>query len=165
MAGKALNIYLNDHLAGATLGIDLAELIRDQAEHTPLGTLMESLTPQIEADRQTLVSLMQRMHTEESPIKQAGAWVTGKATEAKFKGATSGERQLGTFMALESLALGVLGKLSLWKALAEVADQHPALAEFDLDELSDRARNQHRKLEHERLAWSAQALSQSHAHV
>jgi hypothetical protein len=163
MANTAIDVYLNDHLAGAMLGSDLAEQIRDRNENTPLGELMQSLAPQIEEDRQTLIGLMQRMDTSKSPVKQAGAWVTEKASRAKFGGLTSGEPQLGTFMAVESLALGVLGKLSLWRALAQVADQHPAITSIDLDELIDRAQTQYDLLEHERLAASRRALSNAHA--
>ena len=163
MADKAMDVYLNDHLAGAMLGSDLAEQIRDQNESTPLGELMQLLAPQIEEDRQTLIGLMQRMDTSKSPVKQAGAWVTEKVSRAKFGGLTSGQPQLGTFMAIESLALGVLGKLSLWKALAEVADQHPAIASVDLNELIDRAQTQYDRLEPQRLAASRRALSHAHA--
>ena len=163
MADKAMDVYLNDHLAGAMLGTDLAEQIRARNESTPLGGLMQSLAPEIEADRQTLIALMQRMDTSKNPVKQAGAWVTEKASRVKFTGLTSGEPELGTFMALESLALGVQGKLSLWKALAQVADQHPALASVDLDELIDRAEKQYRLLEDERLAACRRALSHTEA--
>ena len=34
MADKAMNVYLNDHLAGAMLGSDLAEQIRSEREHS-----------------------------------------------------------------------------------------------------------------------------------
>ncbi len=163
MADKPMDVYLNDHLAGATLGSDLAEQIQDQNENTPLGELMHSLAPQIEEDRQTLIGLMQRMDTAKSPVKQAGAWVTEKASRAKFAGLTSGEPQLGRLMAIESLALGVLGKLSLWRALAQVADQHPAIASIDLNELIDRAQTQYDLLERERLVASRRALSHAHA--
>ena len=64
-------------------------------------------------------------------------------------------------MAVESLALGVLGKLSLWRALKQVADQHPAIASVDLDELIDRAEAQYDLLEHERLAAGRRALGPS----
>ena len=162
MADKAIDVYLNDHLAGAMLGSDLAEQIRSRNQDTPLGELMQSLAPQIEEDRQTLIGLMQRMDISKSPAKQAGAWVTEKVSRAKFGGLTSGEPQLGTFMAVESLALGVLGKLSLWKALAQVADQHPAIASVDLEELIERAQTQYDLLEHERLAASRRALGTAH---
>lgn len=159
MADKAIDVYLNDHLAGAMLGSNLAEQIRSHNKGTPLGELMGSLAPQIEADRQTLIGLMQRIGTSKNPVKQAGAWITEKASRMKFWGLTSGEPELGTFMAVESLALGVLGKLSLWRALAEVADQHPAIASIDLDDLIARAQHQHDLLERERLAAGGRALA------
>ena len=163
MADKALDVYLNDHLAGAMLGSDLAHQILAQNETTPLGELMRSLAPQIEEDRQTLIGLMGRMGTSKNPVKQAGAWVTEKASRVKFGGLTSGEPELGTFMAVESLALGVQGKLSLWRAVAQVADQHPAIASVDLKQLIDRAQTQYDQLEHERLAAGHRTLSHVHA--
>lgn len=86
MADKTIDVYLNDHLAGAMLGSDLAEHIRDQNDDTPLGDLMQSLAPQIEEDRRTLIGLMQLMDTSESRVKQAGAWVTDKVSRAKLRG-------------------------------------------------------------------------------
>lgn len=68
---------------------------------------------------------MHKMGSSKNPLKQAATWMAEKATRPKFSGLTSGERELGTFMALESLALGVQGKKALWTALKEVADQHP----------------------------------------
>jgi hypothetical protein len=61
MADRAMDVYLNDHLAGAMLGTALAERIRDRHEDTPLGELMGSIAAQIEEDRRTLVDLMERM--------------------------------------------------------------------------------------------------------
>ena len=55
MADNAIDVYLNDHLAGAMLGSDLAEQIQAQHDGTALGELMELLAPQIEQDRQTLI--------------------------------------------------------------------------------------------------------------
>ena len=158
MPDKAMNVYLNDHLAGAMLGSDLAEQIRSRNESTPLGEVMELLAPQIEEDRQTLIALMRSMDSSRNPVKQAGAWVTEKASRLKFLGLSSGEPELGTFMALETLALGVQGKLALWRALNEVTDQHPAIASVNLDELIDRAAAQHDLLERERLTASVRAL-------
>jgi hypothetical protein len=84
MADKAMDVYLNDHLAGAMLGSNLAEQIRSHNQGTPLGELMGSLAPQIEQDRQTLIGLMQRIDTSKNPVKQAGAWTTEKASRVKF---------------------------------------------------------------------------------
>ncbi len=158
MADKAMDVYLNDHLAGATLGSDLAEQIRNRHEGTPLGEVMRSIAPQVEEDRQTLLDLMERMGTSKNPVKQASGWLAEKASRVKFSGAVSGEPDHGAFMALESLTLGVEGKMSLWKALKEVANQYPPLASMNLDELIDRAEAQHSALEPERLTAARRAL-------
>jgi hypothetical protein len=165
MADKALDVYLNDHLAGAMLGSNLAKQIQSRNRDTPLGELMGSLAPQIEEDRRTLIGLMQRIDTSKNPVKQTGAWIAEKASRVKFWGLTSGEPELGTFLAVESLALGVLGKLGLWRALAQVADQHPAIASVNLDELIDRAQNQYDLLERERLAAGRRVLAHTDAPV
>ena len=89
MADRAMDVYLNDHLAGAILGSDLAEQIRKRHEGSPLGELMGSLAPQIEEDRQTLVDLMERMDVSKNPLKQASGWVAEKASRVKFSGAVS----------------------------------------------------------------------------
>jgi hypothetical protein len=47
---------------------------------------MQSLAWQIEEDRRTRIGLMQRMGTPKSAVKEAGAWVTEKASRAKFAG-------------------------------------------------------------------------------
>lgn len=158
MADKAMNVYLNDHLAGATLGSDLAEQIRGQNQGTPLGELMGSIAPQIEEDRRTLLDLMERMGTPKNPAKQATGWMAEKASRVKFSGVVSGEPEHGAFMALESLTLGVEGKASMWKALKEVAGEYPSLASMNLDELIDRAQAQRGALERERLAAGRRAL-------
>ena len=158
MADNPLDVYLNDHLAGAMLGSDLAEQIRSQNEGTAFGQLMESLAPEIDQDRQTLIELMQQLDSSKNPVKQATAWIAEKASRVKFSGMTSGEPELGRFMALETLTLGVRGKASMWTALRQLADQHPAIASLDLDELVNRARTQEDALERERLVAGTKAL-------
>jgi hypothetical protein len=160
---KAIDVYLNDHLAGAMLGADLAERICDQSKGTPLGDLMTSIAPEIEEDRQTLIDLMERMGTSKNPVKQATTWLAEKASRAKFSGATSGESELGAFMALESLTLGVQGKLALWKVLKEVQDQYEPLASTNLDELIARASTQHDALERQRMSAGRLALAKEAA--
>jgi hypothetical protein len=97
MADKAMDVYLNDHLAGALLGSNLAEQLRSTNTGTALGQLMESLGPEIEDDRQTLIDLMDQMGTSKNPVKQATTWMAEKASRPKFSGLTSGEPELGNF--------------------------------------------------------------------
>ena len=159
MTDRALDVYLNDHLAGATLGEDLAGQIRDRHAGTPLGESMSSIAAQIEQDRQTLVDLMERLDVTRNPVKQATGWVAEKASRVKFSGLVSGEPEHGAFLALETLALGVAGKACLWTALKQIADDYPALASVDLDALIGRAEAQHGVLERERLTAGRRALA------
>jgi hypothetical protein len=159
MADKPLDTYLNDHLGGATLGTDLAAQIRDRTEGTPLGDVMSRIADEIEEDRQTLVTLMDALGTSRNPVKEATAWVAEKTSRIKFSGATAGEPDVGLFLALESLTLGVRGKLAMWKALALIDAQEPLLQEVDLDELISRAEIQHDRLEAERLGLAADVFS------
>lgn len=158
MADKPMDTYLNDHLAGAMLGSDLAEQIRERSEGTPLGAEMARLSPQIEEDRQALIDLMESLGTSRNPVKQVTAWLAEKASRPKFSGFTAGEPEYGLFIALEALTLGVAGKLSLWEALKENRDAYEALRSADLEALADRARAQHATLERERLAAARRAL-------
>jgi hypothetical protein len=158
MADKAMDLYLNDHLAGATLGTDLAQHIKERHAGTPLGDAMKTIADEVEEDRRTLLDLMERMGTQPNPVKQAVGWLTEKASRVKFSGVFSGEQDHGAFMALESLTLGVEGKAHLWKALKEVADEYPSLATTKLDELIERAETQKATLESLRLAAGRKAL-------
>jgi hypothetical protein len=65
----------------------------------------------------------------------------------------------GALLAVESLALGVRGKLGLWRALEQVTDRHPGLAQFELPKLAERAETQLELLERERLAIARRTLS------
>jgi hypothetical protein len=161
MADRALDVYLNDHLAGAVVGSNLAEQIRQRHEGSRLGEVMSSIAPEIEEDRQELVLLMERMNISRNPVKQATGWLAEKASRVKFSGLGSGEPDQSAFMALEALTLGVEGKVSLWTALKTVQSQYPSLASTNLDELLARATKQHSALERERLTAASAALANS----
>ncbi len=155
MSDRSLEVYLNDHLAGARFGSDLAHrLARRMA-----GTTMHALADEIEEDRQTLAQLMDRVGAERNPVKEASTWVAEKVSHVKLSGLTAGDREFGLFMALETLSLGVEGKASLWVALADAADRYPALAGVDFAALRERAASQRRVLEAERAAAVLRAFT------
>lgn len=158
MGHTPLDVYLNDHLSGATLGSNLAGQIADRAEGTPLADVMVRLEAEIAADRETLEALMDRLGVARNPVKQATGWLAEAGSRIKFSGLGSGQPDHGLFMALETLALGVRGKWSLWRALNEVRDDHPELREVDLAGLLARAEQQYETLERERIVAGRVAL-------
>ena len=151
-----LTTYLNDHLAGATAGLELVEALRDQHADEPLGRFAAQLSSEIEADRHTLEELAERVGPGGSPLKEAGAWLAEKVSRLKLGRPAAGE--LGTFEALEALALGILGKKALWDALEAAASQDPRLSGLKFGELSRRAQAQHARVEDERLTTARTAL-------
>ena len=158
MADKPMDVYLNDHLGGAMLGTELAQQIRDRADGSPLVGVMTRIAAEIEEDREALTALMDQLGVTRNPVKQVTGWVAEKASKVKFSGAGSGEPDHGTFMALETLRLGVAGKKCLWLAMRQVRGQYPELSGVDLDRLIERASDQERTLEQERMKAGAVAL-------
>jgi hypothetical protein len=60
--------------------------------------------------------------------------------------------------ALEFLELGVIGKRSLWRALAAVASAEPRLQGIDFDHLASRAHTQYTWIEDRRVEAAKMAL-------
>ena len=89
-------------------------------------------------------------------MKEGTAWLSEKLSRMKLShGDPMG---LGTFEALEFLALGIHGKLSLWRALSEISPEVPDLARFDLATLIERAQQQEKAVEEFRLVAAKHAL-------
>jgi hypothetical protein len=156
---NALSTYLNDHFAGATFGCDQARQLEAMSADTPFGVTATRLATEIEQDRDTLVELMGALEVSANPVKKAGAWIAEKAGRVKLSGASSNDEDLGRYLMLEALSLGVQGKASLWSALDRVSGQFPPLQAIDLAGLIARAEAQREALEAERLRTAEQALS------
>lgn len=152
-----LAVYLSDHLAGARAAIDLLEFVRDQHEGEPMSEFATDMLVEIKADRDVLNDLVRLFEAKRAAAaKEALALVGEKATHVMMR--RHANRGLGTFLALESLALGILGKLALWRALAEIAASDPRLSSVDYDRLITRAKAQHEEAEEHRLRYARTIL-------
>jgi hypothetical protein len=159
MANRPIDVYLNDHLAGATFGADLARQLEARTQGTDFGPEMSRLTAEIEADLDTLTDLMKQIGATQNPSKQVTAWVAEKASRLKLTGLTSGSDELGTFLSIEALSLGVEGKASLWTTLRELRSDYPELLSLELDDLLQRAERQRHVLEAQRIAAARRSLT------
>jgi hypothetical protein len=155
MANDALSTYVEDHLAGATAGLELLEALSAQHQGDPTGALARSLLPEVEDDRRTLEGIARALDAG-SALKEAGAWIAEKVSRLKLHREAKGV--LGTFEALEAMSLGVLGKRALWRALAVAAGSDARLAGVDFGALAASAERQHALLEDERLRAATVAL-------
>ncbi len=159
MNDKLLSIYLNDHLAGATAGLELAKRAVSNNEGTPYGTFLAELVRDIEEDRSGLQDLIERLGIAQDRVKQTVAWAAEKVGRLKLNGQLTGYSPLSRLVELEGLKLGVEGKLCLWRTLSHIADQDSRLAVSDFAELIRRAETQIEGLEKHRLKAANEALS------
>jgi hypothetical protein len=158
-SNELLGVYLNDHLAGSTAGLELAEKLRDNNQGTELGRVMAALHTDIEHDRATLEELMGQLEVARHPVKDAAGWVLERLSRLRLNPALTGSADLTRLLETEALSLGIEGKLCMWAALKEAAAGNPSLATTDFDRLIERARTQRRTLEPHRLAAAGQAFS------
>ena len=84
-------------------------------------------------------------------MRKAAAWLTEKVGEAKLELDDSGNGQLRLLEALETLGLGIQGKLGLWRALSAASSREPEIQKLDLPRLERRAHDQFERVEAQRL--------------
>ena len=161
MDRKLLRIYLQDHLAAATGGAELARRARGANEGTPYGEQLAKLADDIEADRRTLESIMEDLGFGADRAKNIGFWVAEKAGRLKLNGRLTGYSPLSRMIELEGLIAGVGGKLSLWRTLREIADSVPELDPDRLGRLIERGEQQLKTLNELRSRAGSEAFAES----
>lgn len=148
---KYLAVYLNDHLAGATVGHELAKRAASSNEGNDYGVFLAGLENEIAEDRAALVQLMERLEIKQDRLKTTGAYLGEKLGRLKPNAHLVGYSPLSRVVELEFLLLGVTGKLGMWRALLEVAESDERLDAGELTTLVERAERQRDELEAHRL--------------
>jgi hypothetical protein len=141
-SSELLPIYLNDHLTGATMGRELAWRAAGANKGTEFGDFLAELASQIEADRALLKDVMARLDVSEDRLKVSAGWVAEKVGRLKLNGRLTDYSPLSRVLELEGLAVGVRGKLCLWRVLAALAPDEPRIVEVDFVHLIERAEAQ-----------------------
>jgi hypothetical protein len=152
------SIYLNDHLAGATVGRELARRAAGSNRSGEYGPFLEGLATEIDEDREALLEIMRAMGVGTDPIKVLAGWTAEKAGRLKPNGRLRGYSPLSRVVELEALLLGVRGKLALWLTLQLLESSEPQLGTLDLGRLVERARRQLDQIEEHRLRAARQAM-------
>jgi hypothetical protein len=156
---RLLGIYLNDHLAGATGGLELARRV---ARSTPVpddARVLRRLAAEIAADRQALLEMMAALGVPARSYKRYAAWIGEKAGRLKLNGHLLTRSPLSSLEELELLRLGVEGKAAGWRTLRTLADRDRRLHSGRLDELISAARRQAGLLEDLRIQAADQVIA------
>ena len=154
-----LKIYLEDHYAGATAGLELARRAAGANRGTPYGEVLEPVAREIEEDRDSLHAIMTELGVAPARLKVGAAWAGEKAGRLKLNGHLTGYSPASRVIELEGLVLGVTGKRCLWRALKHVAPQESRLKVDELDLLIERAERQLDQLEEQRLKAVSEAVA------
>jgi hypothetical protein len=151
-----LGIYLNDHLAGATAGTELARRIAATHGGPAAGSALRDLAVEIGQDRAALLGMMGALGVPVRGYKVYAAWIGEKAGRLKFNGHLLTKSPLSYLEELEMMRLGVEGKAAGWRTLRVLADSDRRLDSARLDELISSARRQADVLEEFRVRAAEQ---------
>jgi hypothetical protein len=155
-SNAVLGIYLNDHLGGATMGVELFRRASRSAQGS-VKTQLQELTTEVERDRESLRTLMGTLAVPVHRYKVVGGWVLEKAARLKPNGRLLRRSPLSDLIELEGLLLGVQGKAAGFRTLRRLADTR--LQAGTLDELIARAEQQVNTLEQLRIHTATHVLT------
>jgi len=142
-----VGIYLNDHLAGATAGTELARRVAKSHQNGPDGSTLRQFSKDVADDRASLVRIMSSLGVTIRAYKVYAAWLGEKAGRLKFNGHLLTRSPLSSLEELEILELGVQGKAAGWRTLLTLAQTDHQLDSGQLERLISRAERQAELLE------------------
>jgi hypothetical protein len=137
-----LGIYLNDHLAGAAGGTELARRIAAARHPVAARAVLQGLAAEITEDRAALLDIMATLGIPARKYKGYAGWLAEKAGRLKPNGHLLTRSPLSSLEELEILRLGVEGKAAGWHTLRALAERDDRIDAARLDELLTRAGRQ-----------------------
>jgi len=140
--GGLVSIYLNDHLAGSTAGLELFRRAARANADTEIGAELARLTAEIEEDRAALIAMMAALGVPRRRYKTTLAWLGEKLGRLKLNGRIVSRSPLSPLIEVEALRLGVEGKALGWRVLRTMAYDDARLDAGRLEGLIARAREQ-----------------------
>lgn len=147
---EALRSYLHDHLAGSHFATKLLTALQEQYKEEPLGKFAGTMLAEVTQDQTVLEEIIQRVGTAHLDLAESVGWLAEGASQFKLHRDDAGAG-LGTFEAVEVLALGIRGKLALWQVLPAIRRMDTRIPDYDFGHLSSRAEDQFARTEEQRL--------------
>lgn len=157
-AQDPLAIYLNDHLAGATGGLELARRVAGAGQVPASPAELRQFAQEVAEDRDALLRIMGTLGLPVRSYKVWAGWAGEKAGRLKLNGHLRTRSPLSSLEELELLRLGVEGKAAGWRTLRTLADRDSRLEAGQLDELISRALRQAGFLEESRVRAAGQVI-------
>ena len=147
LSRELLPIYLNDHLAAATAGVDLAKRSAGANAGTEFGEFLHDFAGEADAHRNLLEDVMARLDITRDPVKIGAGWLAEKLGRLKLNGRLVEYSPLSRVIELEGLMAGSNARRALWRTLAAAAPSEPRIADIDFVQLIGSAEESIAKLE------------------
>lgn len=141
VAKDLLELYLSDHLTGATAGTDRIARMADDFIDTPVFPQLSALAEEIRTERSFLENLIHELDLKQLPYRQAVASVGEKIGRLKGNRRVLSRSPMTMLLETELMRGAILAKKGGWQTLRE----HAADLNLDpvvFDELIDQADQQ-----------------------
>jgi hypothetical protein len=143
---ELLGVYVNDHLASATGGIELVCRMLGVHRGSRWQQPLEQLLGELRDEKSSLLGMARTLGVPVRQYKQLGVWLAEKVTRAKLNGRLLSRSPLSDLVEFEFLASGVRAKRSGFETLRIRAEVDDRLDRAELDRLIDQAHRQYQWL-------------------
>ena len=117
MSADLLELYLSDHLTGASAGVGRITRMANDFVDTPMFGRLGQLVDEISAERAFLIQLIEDLGLDRKPYRQAVAWVGERVGRLKSNGKIVERSPMTMLLETELMRGAVMGKLGMWQML------------------------------------------------
>jgi hypothetical protein len=155
---ELLGVYVNDHLAAATGGIELVCRMLSVHRGSRWQQPLEQLLDELREERSALLRVTRALGIPVRQYKQVGVWLAEKVSRVKLNGRLVSRSPLSDLIEFEFLASAVRGKRSGFETLRIVAEVDGRLDRAELGRLIDQAHRQYEWLTDARREVAAEVF-------
>ncbi|MBD8078420.1 hypothetical protein [Cellulosimicrobium arenosum] len=117
---KLLATYLDDHVAGATVGLSRVRRMARAYEGTPVGDVVGPMVDQLDTEREFLITTTKDLGFHVSRYKVVLAAVAERVGRLTPNGRVVRQSPLSALLEVELVRGAVTGKLSGWRTLQQL---------------------------------------------
>ena len=119
---ELIELYLSDHLTGATAGLERIERMEEAFADTPVFRQISEVADKIRRERALLVQIIDDLGLKRKPYRQALAWLGEHAGRVKLNNRIISRSPMTLVLEAELMRSAVMGKLGGWQALHDNAE-------------------------------------------
>ncbi len=135
--------YLEDHLAGADLGLAIASRLERAHPGTEISAAMSRMSDAMREERTIVSDAIYRLEASPDLVRRAMGFV---GSLGRLAGSLPFIPEPSLLEDLEALAVGVWGKRLLWGAIGRVQESEGGFDGIDVDALAARAEAQEKEI-------------------